>query len=581
MTRSTLTLAERRWHLNFSAEKLIYFVPFAIVVYLIVPPLLLLFVASVRSTELQLPIEPGPWTLSNLIRVFSDADTYLLFRNSFFYAASSVSISLSIAISLVWLLERTDLPARNVVFAVLLVPLAVPGYLKAIGWTFLASPSIGALNVLLRNLLGLEGSVGPLNIYTLSGMIFVSALSSVPSYVLMISGAFRNFDPALEEASEVAGASRFQTQAFVTMPLLRPALLAAAIYFLADALDDFQIPAILGINAGVYVLSTRIYMEVQPFGRLPDYGIASTYALLLFTVALILILLYRRMMARHERFAVVTGKGYRPQRLALGRWKYVCFIGVALYILLAAVLPMLVLIWVSLQPVVGPFSIASLKILTLANYAELWNMTLFRRAVVNTLLIAPLVATATSLLSTLVAWMSLRGQFRGKSIPDVLTFINTAVPGVVLALAVMFVYLSFPFLPIYGSIWILVIAFATRYLSYSVRVMGGAVVQIHKELEEASQVSGASSWGTFGRIMLPLLFPAFMNVWVWIAIHAFREATLAVMLMTPANVVLSSLIWTRWREGIEHGLVAAMSVLVLSLSLVVAFVGRRRLPGAQ
>jgi iron(III) transport system permease protein len=145
----------------------------------------------------------------------------------------------------------------------------------------------------------------------------------------------------------------------------------------------------------------------------------------------------------------------------------------------------------------------------------------------------------------------------------------------------MFVYLSFPFLPIYGSIWILVIAFATRYLSYSVRVMGGAVIQIHKELEEASQVSGASSWRTFGTIMLPLLFPAFMNVWVWIAIHAFREATLAVMLMTPANVVLSSLIWTRWREGIEHGLVAAMSVLVLSLSLLVAFVGRWRLPGTQ
>ncbi|MBI2985246.1 MAG: iron ABC transporter permease [Deltaproteobacteria bacterium] len=569
--------AQRRWRPSLPLDKLIFVLPAAAVTYLVVPPLALLLISTFRSTADRLPFEPGPWILSNYATVFTSSETYFLFQNSLLYALCTVLSALTIAVVLVWLIERTDLPGRNLLFTLVLIPLAIPGLIKAIGWSLLASPRIGAVNVALRNLLGTSGDLGPLNIYSLPGIIFVSTLSNVPPMALMISGSFRSFDPALEEASEASGASRSQTQRLVTLPLLRPALYAAFIYYLADLLDDFQIPAVLGLNAGVRVLSTKIFLATRPVSGLPDYGLASGYAMVLFSVAMVLILLYRRMERTHHRFAVITGKGYRPRRIHLGAGKHVALAGIGLYLLLAAILPVLILLWTSLQPFFTVPSAEGVGRLTLANYRGLWGMSQFKQAALNTGLVALIVASATMLLSTLTAWMAQRGRFWGSSVPDTLTFVNTAVPSVVFGLAVMFVYLSFPVLPIYGTVWILVIAFTTRYLTYSTRLMGGAVVQIHQELEEASHTSGASSWTTFRRITLPLLFPSFLNGWLWVAVHALREATIAVMLMTPANVVLGALIWERFQEGGEHGPVAAMSILVMAASFLLTFIGRKTL----
>lgn len=570
-----LPRARRYWsNLNITG-KLVFFVPAVIVVYLVVPPLALLVISTFKSTANQLPLEPGPWNLVNYFRVFSNAETYILFRNSLIYALATVALSLGMAGAIVWLMERTDLPARNLVFGLILIPIAIPGMVKAIGWSLLANPNMGLVNVFSRNVLGVGSDFGPFNIYSLTGIIFVSALSHVPSVTLMIAGAFRNFDPALEEASELSGANWRKTQRFVTLPLLKPSLLAAFIYFFAAGLDDFQIPAILGMNAGIHVFSTRIYLATHPVTGLPDFGLASTYSILLLAVAMLFIYMYRRIVKKGEKFAVVTGKGYRPARYPLGKWKYVALGGVGLYLLLAAVLPMLVLLWVSLQPWFAVPSLESIGRISLVHYNELMDMGQFHLAFINTLLIAPVVATATMLLSTLIAWNAARGQYRGGAIPDTLTFINLAVPTVVFGLAVLFVYLSVgPLRVVYGTIWILVIAYTTRYLTYCIRLMGGAVVQIHSELEEASEVSSASRWQTFRRITLPLLMPSFINGWLWTAVHSLREATLAVMLLTPANVVLASLIWSKWQEGGSYGPVAAMSVIVVSITALLAVVSR-------
>ena len=558
-----------------SPGKLVFIVPAVIVIYLVVPPLLLLVISTFKSNANQLPLDPGPWTLTNYVRVFSNVETFILFRNSLIYALATVSLSLAIAGVLVWLMERTDLPARNLVFGLILLPIAIPGLVKAIGWSLLANPNRGVLNVFARDFLGFQGDYGPLNIYSLTGIIFVSALSHVPSVTLMIAGAFRNFDPALEEASELSGANWTKTQRYVTLPLLKPSLMAACIYFFASGLDDFQIPAILGMNAGIHVFSTRIYLATHPVTGLPDFGLASTYSILLLAVAMLFIYLYRRVVRKGEKFAVVTGKGYRPARYRLGKWKYVALAGVGLYLLLAAILPMLELLWVSLQPWFAMPSVAAIGRISFIHYVELFDMGQFHLAFFNTILIAPIVATATMLLSTLIAWNALRGQYRGKALPDTLSFINLAVPTVVFGLAVLFVYLSIPPLRVvYGTIWILVIAFTTRYLTYCVRLMGGAVIQIHSELEEASEVSSASRWQTFLRITLPLLMPSFINGWLWTAVHSLREATLAVMLLTPANVVLASLIWSQWQEGGSYGPVAAMSVIVVSITALLALVSR-------
>jgi iron(III) transport system permease protein len=488
-----------------------------------------------------------------------------------------VSVTLAIAVSaaLVWLIERTDLRGGSLIFALILLPIAIPGMVKAIGWALLANPNQGILNVFARNLFGFDGPRGPLNIYSLGGIIFVSALSHIPSITLMIAGAFRNFDPTLEEASEVSGASWLRTQRLITIPLLKPSLLAAFVYFLASTLDDFQIPAILGLNANINVFSTRIYLATTPARGLPDFGLASTYAMLLLLMALGLLMIYRRMMRSTEKFAVVSGKNYRPARSHLGRWSYLAYAGVGIYLLLAAVLPMLTLIWVSLQPFYANPSWAALSRVKLVHYIDLFEMGDFQHALMNTVIISPVVATATMVLATLISWNSMRNRFRGAAIPDYLTFANLAVPTVVFALAVLFVYLGIPVLrPVYGTIWLLVIVFTTRYLTYTTRLMGGAVIQIHKELEEASEASGASQWQTFRNVTLPLLMPSFLNGWMWVAVHAVREGTLAVILMTPANVVLASMIWSEWRNGNGYGEVAAMSVLVVTLTAGMAMLAR-------
>jgi iron(III) transport system permease protein len=568
-------MIRRSWASLDISGKLFFFLPGAIVVYLVVPPLILLVVSTFKSTEDKLPLDPGPWTLDNYVQVFDNVETFILFQNSLIYALSTVVISLAIAGVLVWLIERTDLPARNLVFGLILLPIAIPGLVKAIGWSMLANPNLGLLNVWYRQIFGAGENYGPLNVYSLTGIIFVSALSHVPSVTLMIAGTFRNFDPALEEASESSGAHWSKTQRFITLPLLKPSLFAAFIYFFAAGLDDFQIPAILGMNAGIHVFSTRIYLATHPAEGLPDFGLASTYSMLLLLMAMMLIFLYRRMVRKGEKFAVITGKGYRPRRAALGRWKYVALGGVFLYLLFAAIMPMLSLIWISLQPFFALPSLKSWGRITLANYVELMDMGQFHLALYNTLIIAPIVATVTMGLSTLIAWSGVRGQYRGRSIPDFLTFINLAVPTVVLGLAILFVYLSFPPLRVvYGTVWILVIAFTTRYLTYSTRLMGGAVIQIHKELEEASEVSGAPRWKTFTGVTLPLLLPSFLNGWLWVAVHSLREATLAVMLVTPANIVLASLIWAQWQEGTSHGIVASMSVIVVAITSVLAIASR-------
>jgi iron(III) transport system permease protein len=573
--RSEYPMIRRRWANLDISGKFFFVLPGAIVVYLVVPPLILLVISTFKSTADKLPLDPGPWTLVNYFDVFSDAETFILFQNSLVYALATVIISLTIAVILVWLIERTDLPGRNLVFGLILLPIAIPGLVKAIGWAMLANPNQGLLNVWFRGIFGVGENYGPLNIYSLTGIIFVSALSHVPSVVLMIAGTFRNFDPALEEASESSGAHWGKTQRFITMPLLKPSLFAAFIYFFASGLDDFQIPAILGMNAGIHVFSTRIYLATHPAEGLPDFGLASTYSMLLLFMAMMLICLYRRRVRKGEKFAVITGKGYRPRRTPLGRWKYAALGVVGLYLLFAAIMPMLSLIWVSLQPWFALPSVKAFGRITMANYAELMEMGQFHLAMFNTLLIAPIVATVTMLLSTLVAWTAVRGNYRGKSIPDFLTFINLAVPTVVLGLAILFVYLSFPPLRVvYGTIWILVIAFTTRYLTYSTRLMGGAVIQIHTELEEASEVSGAARWKTFTGVTLPLLLPSFLNGWLWVAVHSLREATLAVMLVTPANIVLASLIWAQWQEGTSQGTVAAMSVIVVGVTSVLALVSR-------
>lgn len=547
------------------------------VIYLVLAPLGMLALSSVKSTAEHLPFEPGPFTLANYQQVFLSPVTYELLGNSVLYAGASVAIGLGLAISFSWILERTDIPLRSLFVALLMAPMAMPAMVLAMAWVLLASPTIGLINLALREVFGLTGQ-GPLNIYTLWGMILVTSLSMVPSIYIMISGAFRRMDPALEDASQVFGVSGWRTFRLITLPLLLPALAAAAMYYFVIGLEVFEVAAILGVPKGIHVFSTLIFETVHPArAGLPNYGMASSYGAVLLVIIVLLLYGHARLTGKQERFVTVTGRGYRPRLIHLGHgFKLVCVAALSLYFLFSTVLPLSVLVWASLFPTYSIPTPEALSRLGLRNYSNVLSFPGLGQALMNTLIIVLVVATATVLLAAIASWMSVRGRFWGHAIPDRLTFASVATPSVVLGLALIVIYLTIP-LPIYGTIWIIVIAYTTRYLSFGTRVMGPAYLQIHRELEEAASVGGVS-WGpTMRHIIFPLVAPSLLRTWLWSVIHALREAPMALLLASAQSQTIAVIMFVNWTEGGRTSMASALAVVLVCISgVLTVFMARLR-----
>jgi iron(III) transport system permease protein len=546
-----------------------------VVLYLVVVPLAVAVFATLRPRGL-LPFEAGGISLDNYVRVFLDPTNWALMGNTLVFALGSLAIGTACAIAMAWLVERTDLPLNNLVFSIVIAPMAIPGMLAAIAWIFLLDPNIGLLNSILRaplGLFGLDVTSGPLNIYTLYGMVLVEGIRMVPTLFLMIAGAFRGMDPSLEEASRVAGHSPTGTFLRVTLPIMRPAILGAMLYYFIVAIEAFEIPGVLGLSAGIHVFSTRIYWAIHPSaGGMPDYGMASTLGVLVMVISIGLIWLYNRLTSNTRGFVTITGKGFRPYRLRLGRWRYPALAFCALYALLALILPAFILLWTSLHNFYVPPTLDGLRTLTLAPYVFLKNHPVLPLAFGNTVVLVALTATATMLLSMFVGWLIVRGRSRLRGVLDMVSFLPQALPSIVIALAVMLVYLSFRN-PFYGTIFIIAIAMTTRYLAYGSRVMKAGFMQIHPELEEASRVAGVGWWRTYALVIIPLAAPVLINGWMWVAVHAARELSVALMLYTPSSVVVSTQVWSLWEAGRQPA-AAALGVLLIAALVLVNWIAR-------
>lgn len=538
----------------------------AVVLYLVLGPLVLAVFATFLPNGV-LPSEARVLTFENYSQVFLDPRTWRLMVNTLIFAVGSLALGTSLAVLLSWLVERSDMPLRGLVFALVIAPLAIPGMLSAISWVFLLDPSIGLVNLMIRGALGLEGGRGPFNPYSLGGMVFVEGLRMVPTVVLMMAAAFRHMDPSLEEASRIAGKSALPTFFRITLPVIRPALLGAMLYYFIVAVEAFDVPGILGMSAGVHVFSTRIYWALHPVrGDLPNYGLASTLGLLIMMIAFGLLMLYNRLTRNARDFVTVTGKGYRPYRVRLNRWKYPTLAFCGLYSVISLVLPGFILLWSSLHAYYTPPSLAGLKSLSFKPYIELWEFGGISTVLLNTLWMALLAATAAMALSTATAWVTVRSRSRLRHVVDVLCFLPQALPSIVVAMAVMLVYLSFPN-PFYGTIYIIAIALATRYLSYGTRTMKAGLLQIHPELEEASRVSGVGWWRTWLRVILPLAMPTFVNGWIWAAVLAARELSVSLVLYTPDSVMISTAVWSMWESG-RQASAAALGVILICLLIL-------------
>ena len=537
----------------------------ALLTWLVLVPLAVLIVSAFKPTGLLR--DPG-FTLAHLIDTYSSAQFWSLVAATLQFAIGSTAVALVLGGTLAWLTERTDLPAPALVRALVILPMATPPFLLAISWIILLSPRTGVINALLMGAFGLNAP--PFNIYSLGGMIFVEGLALVPSAFLILAPAIRNLDPSLEESALTSGAGIGQLIFRIVLPLLLPALAGTAIFLMIVSFVVFDVPGTIGMPARIFVLSSQIYSLVADSPRgIPEYGKVSAMALMFTLGLLALTAVYHRLMRHANRFATVTGKGYRPRPFRLGRLRFLAIAAVVVYFIFAVLAPLLILLWTSLMPFQAPLSVAAAKMATLANHREFFANPFIEAATINSIIVAVVASTAVAALSLVTAWVSIKSQAPGRRVVDALAFLPLAMPGVLIATALIYVYLAVKIVPIYGTIWIIAVAYLTIYLSFGSRAMNGVVLQLHPELEEAARMSGAGLRDTVRRIIVPLTAPGLAAVWIWVFAHCLRELTAALMLQGADNATLPALLYSYWSGG-ETNKAAAVGVwLVLGLLAVV------------
>lgn len=547
----------------------------ALLVWVVGAPIVFLLSFSVRRGS---PVNPGELTLGNYATILSNSLTVPALVNTLIYAGVVSLAGLSIAALFAWLIERTDMPGRGLAWGLMLLPLAMPGMLASMAWILLLSPKIGLVNLPIRGVLDLFGihlDSGPFDIFSLGGMIFIESVRGSTTLFLMMVGAFRLMDPALEEAAAIAGAGRLRTLRRVTLGLMLPALLAAGMYAFLGNLDDFETPLLIGLPAGIFVLPTLIYFTAY---QGLEFGLSASYASMFILVTVVMVVVYYRVILRNaERYASITGKGFRPRRLALGRWRYGASALFGLYALLTIGLPLFVLVWASLLPAYQVPSPEILQRIGLMNYATVFSEPSILRSMINTVVLATTTATATMGLAFAVSWIVVRLRVRAGAALDAIAFIPHAIPTAAIGLALIIFYLSpaIRWLPIYGTMWIMVLALMTRYLAFGTRTSNAAMTQVGKELEEQASTSGAGRARTLRRITFPLLLPAFIAGWIWVFAHTFRNLTVPLMLATPGNETIASTLYSYWERKADFSLASALGVLLLAAMAVTIVLARR------
>jgi iron(III) transport system permease protein len=527
----------------------------------------MLLYGSIRSAPIG---EPGAtYTIQNYIKAYYDKEFYLLLLNSVYYALGTCTLTFLIGTFLAWVSERTNTPFKKLFVVMSLIPFIIPGILSTISWILLLSPKIGLINIVVKEALGLESA--PFNVYSMWGMIWAEAIHLYPLVFLLMSASFRNMDTSLEEAALTAGSSTWQTFCRVTLPLMRPAMFSVLLINFVRGIEAFEVPALIGVPAKISVFTTKIFLAIHQFPS--DFGLAGAYAVTLLAISTVGVLIYGRITRREERFATVTGKGYRPRVIDLGAWKYVT-LGISFLIFsLAVILPVFVLLWSSFIPYYGVPSYELMAKMTWANYQYIINYPLALTAFKNSFYLSVGSATLVMLLTSIISWITVKTKLPGRALLDNMTFIPIAMPGIVLGVSLIWVYLTLP-IPIYGTIWVLLLAYITKFMPYGIRAASASMIQINKELEEASLTAGGTWFQTFRKVILPLLMPGFTAGWIYISIIALRELSTSILLYSYNSTVLSIMAFDLW-EGGQYTYVCALGVLMVLLLITMAFTARK------
>ncbi|OGQ73555.1 MAG: hypothetical protein A3G40_06465 [Deltaproteobacteria bacterium RIFCSPLOWO2_12_FULL_57_22] len=474
-----------------------------ILAFLALYPSVFLFYGSLVDSPLGVP---GRFTLKNYADAFLDLEAYRLMLTSFIFGIGASGLSVIFALILAWITIRTNAPFRRLFELTAIIPNIIPPILIAISWVLLLNPSNGLLNVLLMSIFGLAKA--PFNIYSIPGLIFAEGLILTPLAFLIIAAALKSMDPALEESAKTLGSGELGVATRITFPLMRPAILAAWTLNFVRAVESFDTPAIIALPARIDVFTTKIWREA--LGSFPaNHNLAAAYGVGLLGIALIFVYLYRRFTSQVESFSTVTGKGFRPHQIDLGPWRYSASAVALLLLIMMVVLPFIILILTSILPYYHVPTWETWQTLTPKHYSYIFQNGRVYRAFGNSLFLATVGATLCMFLASLTAYVTVKTKIKARGILEGLVFIPWAFPGTALALGLLWAYVDFP-IPIYATIWILMIAYVTRFIPYGLRAVTSTIIQIHKELEEASVSCGAGFFATFRRIVFPLMRPGLM-----------------------------------------------------------------------
>ena len=539
----------------------------AIIGFLSLYPTFFLFYGSVMDAPLGVP---GHFTLQNYVRAFGDPEAYPLLLNSFIFGLGAAGLSVIFALALAWITIRTNAPFRRLFELTAIIPNILPPILVSISWVMLLNPSNGLINGLFVKILGLEK--GPFNIYSMAGLIFVEALILTPLAFLIIAAALKSMDPSLEESAKTLGSGELGVMSRITFPLMRPAILAAATLNFVRAVESFDTPAIIALPARIEVFTTKIWREA--LGSFPtNHNLAATYGVGILMIALLFVYLYRRFTSQVESFSTVTGKGFRPHQIDLGKWKYVASTVAFLLLVLLVVLPILVLLLVAILPYYHVPTWQTWNNLTLDHFRYIWATPRVHRAFANSLFLALMGATVCMLLASLASYITVRTKLAGRGILEGLVFIPWAFPGTALALGLLWAYIDFP-IPVYATIWIILIAYVTRFLPYGMRAVSSTIIQVHKELEEASIACGAGFLATFRRVLIPMMRPGVMAGWIILVTIFMREFSATLFLYSPGSEPLGPLLYFLYLDGMR-GRVAAIGLVISVISVVLIAIAQR------
>jgi iron(III) transport system permease protein len=531
----------------------------SLLLLLMVPAVIYLVQSSLYETNFDGSF--GAFTLRHYLDLFANDRFLRNFVNASLYASGSAAVAICLGVVQAWIVERTNTPGRSFVLIISIISLGVPSVLYTISFLFLLGKA-GPLN---QFLMWMTGSATPvINIYSLWGMIVIEGIEFSPLAFLLLSSVFKSNDAAFEEASMMSGAGIITTFRRITLKLAMPGILALLILIFIRAFESFETPALVGRPGGVSVLTTDIYAAIQV--QVPaNYGQAGAFSVMLLLIVVVLLYWYGRLSRHAERFQTITGKGFRPRVVDIGRWRWLTAGILVLMFFVIIGFPIGIVTWVSLVPYYDGVHASALKLMSFAHYWTVWDGDMFHDSLANTLIMGAACASAVAPFTALCAWFAVRRQ-RGGQILDQLASLPLIFPAIVMGVAYLQLFLHVPLL--YGTLLAIIIASSVRFLPYGMRYSYAGILQIHKELEEASALSGARQATTFLRVVMPLVAPAMVTCWLFVFLVAVKAVSIPILLAGPNSRVVATTIFDLWENGVIGELSAMGMVWTLMMTMV-------------